>query len=102
MKRIGIEKVILDCFKEHRNSWVKKGDLYNLAYQYGYSPETLGRTLRTLEENGTLKVDYYDSKFAKGLAMYIYGGIPTLKTIYEEVEIDGERRMIAKQETVLV
>jgi DNA-binding transcriptional regulator PaaX len=101
MKRIGIENVILNYFQEHRNTWIKKGDLYALSYEYGYSPEYLGRSLRLMEEQGTLKVGYYDGKYSKNLAQYCYGGVEQTKTIYEEVEIDGERKMVVKQQKIL-
>lgn len=48
--------------------WFKKASLYSQFEDY--SPETIGRTLRELTEQGKLQVGYYDGKYAKGLAKY--------------------------------
>lgn len=54
-----------------RNSdhvWFRKVSLFPQFEDW--SPETIGRTLRQLEEEGKLEVGYYDGKYAKGLAKY--------------------------------
>lgn len=48
--------------------WFRKVKLYPVFEDW--SPETIGRTLRDLESDGYLEVDYYDGKYAKGLARY--------------------------------
>lgn len=74
--------------------WYKKSSLYAIAEDW--SPETVGRTLRELEEEEIISVDYYDGKYAKNLAKYKYGlevkKIPT----YEIKEIDGKRIAVMK------
>ena len=48
--------------------WHKKVHLYAIAEDY--SPETVGRALRQLEEEDKIEVSYYDGRVAKNLAMY--------------------------------
>ena len=47
---------------------------------------------------GLIKKGYYDGRYAKNLVQYSYGGIPTLKTIYERV---GDK-VIIKTEKVMI
>jgi len=102
MKRKPCRDVLLDYFKVHPNQWIKKVDLFVICYEYSHSPVSTDRRLMEMENEGLIKVGKYNGKYTKNLAQYCYGGVPVTKTIYHEVEIDGERRMIAKQETVLV
>lgn len=67
-----MEKILLTYLRENEGQWFKKVELYLLADEQGYSPETCGRTLRDLESRGIIKVDYYDGKYAKNLAKYSY------------------------------
>lgn len=48
--------------------WHKKVHLYAVAEDY--SPETVGRALRQLQEENKIDVDYYEGKINKHLAMY--------------------------------
>lgn len=78
------------------NGWVRKVDLYRPAEDW--SPETVGRALRALQEEGKIFVDYYDGRIAKNLAMYSYiPKQPEQKTIYEIIEVDGIRKAVIKQ-----
>lgn len=70
-----MEKILLKYLKENEGKWFKKVELYILADNAGYSPETCGRTLRDLAEQKKVKVDYYDGKYAKHLAKYSYNPI---------------------------
>lgn len=76
-----MEKILLKHLKENQGVWFKKVELYLLADEAGYSPETCGRTLRDLADRGILKVDYYDGKYAKNLAKYSYKPIEKKKLI---------------------
>ncbi len=67
MKRIKCKDVLLDYIQTHEG-WLKKVDLYKIAEEF--SPETAGRALRLLAEENKIQVQYYDSKYAKNLAMY--------------------------------
>lgn len=76
--------------------WTKKVHLYAIAEDY--SPETVGRTLRSMADERLIFVDFYDGRIAKNLAMYsIAPKLPTQKTIYEIIEVDGIRKAVIKQ-----
>lgn len=102
MKRTPLTKIINDHFNANLNVWIKKVDLFVLANEYGFSPETTCPLLRRMERNGEIIKGKYDGKYAKNLVQYLKGKQEITKTIYEEVEIDGERKMVAKQQKVLV
>lgn len=51
-------------------SWHKKVSLYVVADEWEYSPETCGRCLRNLANEGKVRVDYYKGKYANKLARY--------------------------------
>jgi len=68
MKR---EKPCREVILEYINStqgWTKKAILYGIAEDW--LAETVGRACRDLEEEGLIKKDFYDGKYAKGLVMY--------------------------------
>lgn len=72
--------------------WHKKVHLYAVAEDY--SPETVGRALRTLSEEGKIFVDYYDGKISKNLAMYsAKPPEPKAKIEYAIVELPDGRRI---------
>lgn len=78
------EQVLMEHFLRHGAVWFKKVDLYSVAEDW--SPETVGRTLRDMEESKKITVGKYDGKYAKGLAKYILGNYeaprkPTYKVI---------------------
>jgi DNA-binding transcriptional ArsR family regulator len=69
MKRPLLEREIMRFIKNKPEYiWFKKVSLY--PYFEDYSPETVGRALRSLQEKGKLEVGYYDGKYSKGLAKY--------------------------------
>lgn len=73
--------------------WHKKVHLYAVAEDY--SPETVGRSLRTLCEEGKIFVDYYDGRIAKNLCMYSIAPKKEVpKVSYQIVEEDGIRKAI--------
>lgn len=61
-------------FKQNRGIWLKKGSLYALSDDWGYSPESLGRELRSLSEDPTshVTVEYYKGQRNQKLARYCY------------------------------
>lgn len=71
--KITCPQVLLDYINSH-DGWHKKVHLY--AVVEDWSPETAGRALRDLAEEGKINVQYYDSKYAKGLAMYAKNNTP--------------------------
>lgn len=75
MKRKDCSIILMEHFAAHPNTWVKKTECYVIAGEFGHSPESIGRRLRDLEEEGKIKVGYYDGKFAKGLAQYCLGEV---------------------------
>lgn len=67
MKTPSLEQRLLEYLKKCEGQWIKKVSLFVLADEAGYSPETAGRLLRDLAENGKIQVAYYDGQFAKTL-----------------------------------
>jgi hypothetical protein len=69
MTRPPLNKEIIKFMRANPEyTWFKKVSLYSQFEDW--SPETIGRTLRELEERGKLQVSYYDGKYAKNLARY--------------------------------
>lgn len=68
------EEVLEAHFRANKDQWIKKVSLYSVAEDF--SPETVGRTLRTLEEEKKIHVGYYNGKYSKNLAMYRAGELP--------------------------
>lgn len=80
-------------FINSTDGWHKKVSLY--AVVEDYSPETVGRDLRTLAEDGIIEKGEYDGKITKGLAMYSRKGQPKPQTPkFTIVEIDGQRKAV--------
>jgi hypothetical protein len=77
------KEVLLEHLKQNQG-WHKKVSLYVIAEDY--SPETVGRTLREMEEEKQIVVGYYDGKYTKGLAKYAYEKQPELKTKIEVID----------------
>ena len=67
-----MKKILLNYLKLHEGEWFKKVHLYVLADENGYSPETCGRELRALEEEGKINVSFYDGKYTSNLVKYSY------------------------------
>lgn len=88
-----LKKALLD----HINStegWIKKVDLYLVGDRYEFSAESVGRQLRSLEEEGLIKVDYYNGKYAKNLAKYArLNHQDKQPTLTEIIKPDGTRVM---------
>jgi hypothetical protein len=86
------EEILLDYLQKNEG-WHKKVHLYAVAEDY--SPETVGRCLRDLCENGMIFVDYYDGKISKNLCMYSIAPKKELPKIrYEEIVEEGIRKVI--------
>lgn len=86
--RPSLKKQIVIWLRQNEG-WHKKVDLYVQFDKFGYSPETVGRALRTLAEENTIKVEYYDGTYSKNLAKYAIGDPKQLKITV--VEINGQR-----------
>ena len=78
--------------------WHKKVSLFLVADQLGYSPETCGRRLRELADEGLIKAGYYNGTHAKNLTKYTADEIPRSNENpnITVVEINGERKAIMK------
>ena len=63
-----------------------------MADELGYSPESVGRELRYLEEEGKITRGTYDGKYARNLVKYSYKPIPDTKPKVDIRIIDGELR----------
>ena len=94
--RKGLRDGLLNYLKNN-NGWHKKVVLYIIADELGYSPESGARALRTLAEEGKIKVDYYDGKYAKGLAMYSFDTV-TKKPLQKVVIENGIAKLITYYE----
>ena len=90
------KEVVLDYINSIQG-WVNKGEIYRIAQEAEYSPESGAREARRLEEAGIIQKSFYDGKYAKGLVRYARLGeqkpIP-VKPKVELVEVDGQ--MIAR------
>lgn len=83
------QEVLLKYINEHEG-WHKKVHLYAVAEDW--SPETVGRALRTLSEGekAPLKVGYYKGKIAKNpLAQYAKSDYHEPVKKYKRTEVDG-------------
>lgn len=74
----------------HINSttgWQGKGSMYMVGEQEEFSPESVGRILRDLEEENLIQVSYYKGKRKQTLARYAKIGEvsnpPVIKNIQE-------------------
>ena len=85
------ESVLLE-YLQNNEGWTKKVNLYPVAEDY--SPETVGRALRALEEQGKIFVDYYNGKISKNLAMYSAKPKEIKVPQFEIVEVDGVRKAV--------
>lgn len=75
-------------YLKENDGFHKKVHLYAVAEDW--SPETVGRALRILQEEGKIKVDYYNGLRAKNLAKYAIGDYKQAKIQYTVVEKDGK------------
>lgn len=89
MKRTPLATIIENHFNANINVWIKKVDIFVLANEYGYSPETTCPLLRKWEREGKIVKGKYDGKYAKGLIQYLKG-TPPPKQIPRMVERDGK------------
>lgn len=62
-----------------------------------WSPESTSRRLRELQEEGSISVDYYDGRYAKGLARYSADESPKKEVRKVEI-INGKAVMVTKYE----
>ena len=82
-------EVLLNYIKKNPG-FHKKVHLYAVAEDW--SPETVGRDLRDLEEAGKIKVDYYKGKIHnRDLAMYAIAGYQKPVKRFEIIIKDGQR-----------
>lgn len=88
---MSLKEHLYNHLKKNEGKWVKKVQLYVLADELGYSPESVGRDLRYLEEDEKSGVErgYYDGKYAKGLVKYSYKPLPEVKPKLVEIIKDG-------------
>lgn len=85
----------LQIYLNNNPDWHKKVELFVIADTWGYSPESVGRSLRTLAEDKLIQVSYYNGQYAKNLAKYSALQI-TQKPLptYKIIERDGRRVVI--------
>ena len=80
-------KDLILSYINSQEGFVKKVELYSVAEDW--SPETVGRELRKLEEEGKIKVGYYDGKYANGLAMYAKADYVEKKPQIKVITVNG-------------
>ena len=85
------KQIILDYINS-QEGFVKKVELYSVAEDF--SPETVGRMCRELEEEGKIKVGYYNGKYANGLATYAKADYVEKKPQIIIREVNGQRMAI--------
>lgn len=86
MSKPTCRSVLLDYINTHEG-YTKKVDLYRVAEDW--SPETVGRDLRYLEEEGKIKVAHYDGKYSKNLCKYARADYQEAKPKVIIKEING-------------
>jgi len=86
--------VLIRHMMENSGRWHRKSELYSVAEDW--SPETVGRRLRELEDEDRVTVGHYDGRYAKGLSMYRYGKVP--KEVTRVEIIDGRAVMTKRYE----
>lgn len=91
MRRAILKKKLLE-YLQSTPGWHKKTSLFVVAEQMGYSPETAGRRLRELADEGQIKAGYYNGKFAKNLTKYTADENPS-KEMVKIVELPDGRRV---------
>lgn len=89
-----MKNILLNYLKAHEGEWFKKVALYILADEAGYSPESAGRELRALEEDGKISKAFYDGKYVTNLVKYSYNPPKELKRTVEI--IDGKPTIVMK------
>ncbi len=67
-KKPTCEEVLQDYIETYSEVWHKKVSLYVIAD--GWSPETVGRTLRTMYKEKKINKGSYDGVYANNLAKY--------------------------------
>ncbi|MGI9118445.1 MAG: hypothetical protein ACR2IQ_02760 [Minisyncoccia bacterium] len=82
-----MKEILLKYLNEHEG-WHKKVNLYLVADNEDYSPESAGRALRTLAEDNEILVDYYKGKRKQKLARYSRNGTPVIKSKRIEYTIE--------------
>lgn len=87
MKRdkIPLSDKLIKYLQSEQGKWLKKVNIFVIADTWGYSPETVGRCLRTLAEELKISVDYYDGTHSKNLAKYSYKPVLKERTIKEAI-----------------
>lgn len=73
MARADCKNTLEHYLKTHQG-WFKKSALYAVAEDW--SPETVGRKLRLLVEEGKIKGGFYDGRYRKNLKRYTADEIP--------------------------
>lgn len=92
MKRPVLKTYLLHWINTHQGEWHKKVNLYLVGDQIEFSAESTGRALRALEEEGLIKVAYYDGRWAKNLAKYC--AVDYQPKIQKVVLIDGKAVLV--------
>jgi len=95
MTRPNLKKYLLNWINTHSGEWHKKVSLYSVGDEIEFSPESVGRALRMLEQEGRIKVSYYDGRWAKNLAKYSSNDFVQKKILPTIVEMpDGTRKAV--------
>jgi hypothetical protein len=92
MKRDKTCKEIILEYINNSQGWIKKASLYSVAEDF--SPETVGRACRDLEEEGLIQKSFYDGKYATGLVQYAKISYTPKVPKYEEVLLEDGRRVM--------
>ena len=69
MKYLSLKNILLTHL-QNTEGWTSKGNMYVVAENAGYSPESGARILRSLAEDGIILVSYFKGKRSQKLARY--------------------------------
>lgn len=81
-------------YLQNNPGWHRKGTLYNVVDEEGYSPETGARELRAMAEEKLIFVEYYKGKKNQRLAKYSANENNIKKPF--ELRYDPERRVMVR------
>jgi len=104
MRRLILKNKLLN-YLQTNPGWHKKVHLFVVAEQMGYSPETCGRRLRELADEGKIKAGYYSGQYAKNLTKYTADEIPVetiKKTVYESQKVGDQWIAVAVEKEIQI
>ena len=80
-------KEVVLAYINSQDNWITKGQIYMVAQEAEFSPESGAREARRLAEHNEIQKSSYDGKYAKGLVRYAKLTIPKVTKPKIEIQI---------------